>query len=180
MDKLKAATQFYKDNLLNRKFRLRVGKNKQEIQFDIVFATSNFKHLIGLNKLTDIPSTQNNSSAQIFRDILNNKLTYSEVSQSKYFSEAEERIEHFEDLYKALNGKELMLKSQHGKFNTITADFMLTNKDNGYGYAHLFMLNDDKKGYAVPITYIIQHDNDYLRSHAERWTVLSVEEIKQK
>lgn len=178
MDKLKGAAQFYNDNLINRKFRLKAGKNKQEIEFDIVFAASNFKHLLGLNKLTDIPSTQNNTSSQIFRDILNNRLTYNDISQSKYFAEVEQRLEHFADLYKALNGKDLMLKSQHGNFNTIIADFMLTNRDDDYGYAHLFLRNDDKKGFTVPVTYIINPDNAYLRTHAERWTVLSVEEVR--
>lgn len=179
MDKLKGAAQFYNDNLINRKFRLKAGKNKQEIEFDIVFAASNFKHLIGLNKLTDLPIISESSSAVNFRQILNNELTYDYISQSKYFSEVEQRIEHFADLYKALNGKDLMLKSQHGSFNTIIADFMLTNKDDNYGYAHLFMRNDDRKGYTVPITYIINSDNAYLRTHAERWTVLSVEEVQR-
>lgn len=179
MDKLFEAAKFYSDNLINKQFRLTAVKKEKTIEFDIVFAASNFKHLLGLNKLTDIPSTQNNTSAQIFRDILNTRLTYIDISQSKYFSEVEQRIEYFEDLYKALNGKDLMLKSQHGNFNTIIADFMLTNRDNNYGYAHLFMKNDAKKGYTVPITYIINPDNEYLRSHAERWTVLSVAEVKQ-
>ena len=179
MDKLKSAAQFYNDNFLNRKFRLKAGKNKQEIEFDIVFAASNFKHLIGLNKLTDLPIISESSSAVNFRQILNNELTYDYITQSKYFSEVEQRIEHFADLYKALNGKDLLLKSQHGNFNTIIADFMLTNKNDNYGYAHLFMRNDDRKGYTVPITYIINPDNAYLRTHAERWTVLSVEEVQK-
>ncbi len=177
MDKLKGAAQFYNDNLINRKFRLKAGKNKQEIEFDIVFAASNFKHLIGLNKLTDLPIISESSSAVNFRQILNNELTYADIASSKYFSEVEQRIEHFEDLNKALNGKDLMLKSQHGSFNTIIADFMLTNRDDNYGYAHLFLRNDDKKGFTVPVTYIINPDNAYLRTHAERWTVLSVEEV---
>lgn len=178
MNKLKDAAQFYKDYLLNRKFILKAGKNRKEIEFEIIFAKSNFKHLIGINKLTDLPIINNSSSAVNFNQILNNELTYAVITQSKYFSEAEQRIEHFEDLYKALKGKELMLKSQYGKFNTIVADFMLTNRDDDYGFAHLFMCKDEKKGFTVPVTYIIQPDNDYLKSNAERWKVLSVDEIK--
>ena len=179
MDKLKNAAQFYNDNLINKKFRLKAGKNRQEIEFDIVFAASNFKHLLGLNKLTDLPIISESGSAVNFRQILNNELTYADISASKYFSEVEQRIEHFADLYKALYGKNLMLKSQRGNFNTIIADFMLTNRDNNYGYAHLFLRNDDKRGFTVPITYIINPNDAYLRTHAERWTVLSVEEIKK-
>lgn len=72
-----------------------------------------------------------------------------------------------------------MMKSLHGEFNFIKADFMLTNKNDDYGYAHLF-LKEKATSITVPVTFIIHHDNSYLRNNPNKWTVLSVEEIPKE
>lgn len=178
MDKLLEAATFYKQNLLNRKFHLIAGKTQQVIEFDIVFAAGNFKHLLGLQKLSDIPVTQYSNPTPLFRDILNGSVTYNEIAQSKYIAEVEPRLNNFQDIKEALSGEELMMKSQHGSFNIIRADFMLTHRDKDYGFAHLFL--KEGKEITVPVTFIVNADNSYIQNNPQRWKVLSVQEVTKR
>ena len=176
MDKLYDAAKFYKDNLAGHKFHLKAGKNKRTIEFDIIFGVENFKHLIGLNKLTDIQIGLINSEAGYFQ-ILNKRTTIEDIQKSAFYKLIEPRIDNFSKLKSALFSKELMVKSLDGTFNLIRADFMLTEKDDSFGYAHLFLKGDK---ITVPVTYIINASNYYLRNNPNKWTVLSYEDITNK
>ncbi len=180
MDKLSSAAHFYNENLLSTKFHLTAARKGNIIEFDIIFSAKEFKHLAGLQKLTDLPDIQTNSSEVVFRQILNNEVTWNTISKSKYVYRCEPRLDQFQEIKSALFSKELMVKSLHGEFNTIRADFMLTHKNDDFGYAHLFLKESDKKGITVPVTFIINSDNKYIRNNPNKWTVLSIEEIKSK
>lgn len=175
MDKLYDAAKFYRDNLAGRKFHLKAGKNQKEIEFDIVFGVENFKHLLGLNKLTDIQIGRVGSEAGYIQ-ILNGQTTINDIKKSNFYKLIEPRIENFSLLKSVLYSKELMIKSLHGTFNLIRADFMLTEKNDKFGYAHLFLKGSEV---TVPVTYIINPDNYYLRNNPNKWTVLLIEEIKR-
>ena len=178
MEKLYDAAQFYKANLLNRKFHLKAGRKGNTIEFDIIFPANGFKHLAGLHKLTDLPEVQASSGAVLFQQIINKEITFETIYKSKFIGDCEVRLNNFKEIRTALYGKELMLKSLHGEFNSIRADFMLTHKDESYGYAHLFLKESENFDITVPVTFIINPDNKYLQNNPNRWTVLSVDEIK--
>jgi hypothetical protein len=179
MDKLLRAAEFYKENLAGRKFHLTAGKSGKKIEFDIVFNADNFKHLAGLHKLTDIPLMQRGGEI-IYRQILSGQTTLEDIKKSNFFDDIEVRLDNFSELKDTLIAKKLMLKSSHGRFNSISADFMLTKQNNEYGYAHLFLGKDKgKEDYTFPVTFIIQPDNLYLINNPEKWTVLSIEEVKR-
>lgn len=176
MDKLLQAATFYKDNLENRKFRLVAGKRGKTLEFDIVFVTENFKHLLGLHKLIDLPLMGRNSEI-IYRQILNGKTTLSDIEKSGFYNEIKPRLDNFIRIKTTLFGKELMIKSLHGKFNSINADYMLTDIFDGR-YAHLF-LKGKENSLTVPITFIIHDNNLYLQNNPDKWTILSVTEIEK-
>lgn len=177
MSKLYDAAQFYKENLLNRQFHLRAGKKGNIIEFDIIFSAREFKHLAGLHKLTDLPEVQARSSAVLLQQILNKQITFENIARSEFIHQCEPRLDNFKETKAALCGKELMIKSLHGEFNSIRADFMLTHKDDKFGYAHLFLKETEKDAITVPVTFIINSNNRYLQNNPNRWTVLSVEEV---
>lgn len=179
MDKLYDAAQFYKENLLNKQFHLIAAKKGKTIEFDIVFSSVAFKHLAGLHKLTDLPEIQGVSGAVLYRQILDKEVTHASIARSELLQVCEPRLDNFKDIKSALNGEELMIKSLHGEFNSIRADFMLTHQDNGYGYAHLFLKESDREAITVPVTFIINSDNKYLQNNPNKWAVLSVEEVKK-
>jgi hypothetical protein len=174
-DKLYKVAKFYSTNLEGKRFILRAGKKSQTIEFIIYFGVEHFKHLVGLNKLKDVRIGRLKSETGYF-EILHKVTTYEDIKKSEYFYLIEQRINNFEDVHKALFGKELLIKSLHGTFNTIKADFMLTHKDCNYGYAHLFF-KEDKSSISVPVTFIISETNTYLQNNPNKWTVLSVEEV---
>lgn len=179
MEKLYDAALFYKENLLNRQFHLIAGKKGNIIELDIVFSAREFKHLTGLHKLTDLPEIKSSSSAVLFRQVLNGELTFETILRSEFLYLCEPRLDNFKDVKSALYDKELMIKSMKGEFNSIRADFMLTHKDESYGYAHLFLKKGEREEITVPVTFIVNSDNRYLQNNPNRWTVLSVEEVKK-
>lgn len=177
-DLLYSATKFYRDNLNGKDFCLVAGKKGNTATFSISFRSEQFKHLLGLEKLKDIPELQARSS-MVYNAILKKKISYSDIIKSKYYHQMENRLKHFQDLKTALYSKELMIRSLHGEFNLIKADFMLTKTDlSKYGYAHLFFKTDNE-GISIPITYIIHPNNAYLQNNPNKWTVLSIEEVKK-
>ncbi|MBQ7913393.1 MAG: hypothetical protein IJ308_06620 [Clostridia bacterium] len=166
---------FYKTNFEGKKFHLKAGRKCVLLEFDILFSSDHFKHMIGLHKLKDI-SQLRYSSSKIYRQILNKELAFTDISFSIYYYLIENRIMFFEELKNILASKELMVKSLHGNFNTIEADYMLSYKNEEYGYVHLF-LKQKNEGTVEPITFIIHDNNDYLKNNPNKWTVLSIEEI---
>lgn len=176
MDKLFEAAKFYKYNLDGHKFHLKAAEKNKELEFDIVFDARNFKHLLGLNKLIDL-QISNTKSEVGYNQILNEEITLSDIEKSKFYHLMKPRLDNYKEIKSALYSKELMVKSLHGAFNSIRADFMLTEKNDKYGYAHLFLKGDS---IAFPVTFIIHTDNAYLRNNPNKWTVLSVEEIKRQ
>ena len=169
---------FYKTYFEGRKFHLRAGKRGVLLEFDILFSAERFKHMIGLHKINDIAQVKY-SSSKLYHQILNKELTISNISISKNYYSIKNRLIFFEELENILNSKELMIKSLHGKFNTIEADYLLSYKDNKYGYSHLFLKRINQE-ICVPVTFFIHNNNDYLRNNPDKWKVLSIEEIEKK
>lgn len=60
------------------------------------------------------------------------------IEKSEFYHLMKSRLDNFQEIKATLNSKELMVKSLHGELNTIRADFMLTERTEEYGYAHLF------------------------------------------
>lgn len=176
-DELSKIAYFYKENFCGKKYHLKAGKRGQIIEFDIVFKEEHFVHLTGLHKLTDIPQIKKNNTSSVFRSILNGQLLFTTIQKSKYYKNIENRINCFYELRETVFTKELMVKSLDGYFNKIDADYMLT-KNKEIGYLHLFLKN--KTNYAIPITFIYNENDNYLRNKPNKWTILSVEEITDK
>ena len=175
-DWLYEAAFYYKENLENKRFHLKAGKSGILLEFDILFTNDHFKHLLGLHKLTDIAQVRVPSSI-LYQRILNKEISQSEMKASLSYFFIEDRLKYFKELKAVLFSKNLMIKSLHGEFNTIIADFMLTRKENSYGYAHLF-LKEQEKGFTIPVTFFTREDNAYLKNNPNKWTVLSLEEIE--
>ncbi len=174
-DLLYEAALYYKQNFENKRFHLRAGKSGVLLEFDILFTNAHFKHLLGLHKLKDIAQVKT-MSAILYQRILNKELSYADISFSLEFYSIKDRLTYFKELKSVLFSKRLMIKSLHGEFNTIRANYMLTQQDAPYGYAHLF-LKEEGEGFTIPVTFFTRKDNTYLRNNPNKWKVLSIEEI---
>lgn len=177
MDKLFEIAQYYKNNLIRRKFKFSLERKGKYMSICLSFFSNNFKHLLGLHKLTDIPALSNKSET-IYRSILNNKLTYKDICCSKYFEQIENRIENFKYILETIFSKELFFKSLKGNFGTlIRADYLLVNKKHD-GYIYLFLIED--RQLVTPVTFFADCEDKYFRQNATNWKILSVEEIIDK
>ena len=176
MDRLQEIAVFYRDNLENKKFKLTAGKKGKTITLIISFLSGHFFHLAGLHKLNDIAQLKAKKDI-VYKNILDGKISHEIVEKSTKYKDIESRIKYFETIKEALFAKEIMIKSLQGYFFNIKADYMLTYKNSGGGYAHLFLKGDSD---AVPVTYILHPKDTYLQNNSNKWTVLSVEEIVDK
>lgn len=177
MDKLYLSAKYYKDFLLDKDFHIQAGNRKKELlEFDVIFRTEHFNHLIGFNKLKDIQEA-NMFGYNVLDNVLNGKLTFDYISNSEYLSLMENRLDNFMLLRETIFTDKIMLgKTKPNSFNTIKADFLLT-KDCDFGLVNLF-LKEGNPGLAIPVTFFTTDHLRYLDT--TKWTILSVTEINVK
>ena len=178
MDKLYESAKYYAENLEGKKFHLTAGKKGRLLEMDIVFDARNYKHLVGLQKLTDIPVMKYKSDV-IYQRILNKQITFETISRSEFLNEMEDRLDVFNQIRDTLFTPTTLRQSSRGEFKTIKADFLLSKSDENAGNLHLF-LKGDKEGLTIPVTFFARQDTSYLTTDSASWKVLSVEEVAKQ
>ena len=175
-DILKEIAEYYQKELNGTDFLITAGKNNKKIEFILSFESSNFKHLVGLHKLIDVPECYKNSST-ILKHILEGSFRYEDISKSKYIADIIERINDFQKIGDTLSKNSSLLESSDGHFRTINADFLVFKNigDEQIIYSHLFLKGDKEIGIFVPVSYFSRSDSKYLNLNAKRWTILNVE-----
>lgn len=91
MDKLYEAAKYYSENLEGRRFYLTAGKKGKSLNFVVFFGAEHFKHLVGLQKLKDIPAVQRKSDI-VYKQILDKKTTYSDIESSSCLYEMKDNV----------------------------------------------------------------------------------------
>lgn len=174
MDKLFEIAQYYKDNLTNRTFDIIVEKKRKSMTISLRFSPMNFKHLLGLHKLNDIPFVSTKSES-LYKAILNKQFSFDDIIKSRYYQEIEFRINNIRNIKTLLFSKELFFKSLHREFGAlIKADYLLAQKVSD-GYLYLFLIQQNE--YAVPVSFFYDKSDKYFRQNATHWNILSIEEI---
>lgn len=103
-DKLFLAAMSF-DYFLDKEIVLKFGhKGKLDI-VNVVFDVSNFHHLAGLHKLTDLPQISKRSARKVFQEILDGKITLNDISKSTFFNLIEERLDILTDLPRTFSNK---------------------------------------------------------------------------
>ena len=175
IDYLYQTAIFYKENLANRRFKITIKKKDEEQSIERLFLPCHFYHLAGLHKLTDLPFLKR-SSENIYREILSQKITYSDIQKSEYISEMSDRFIYHGEMLNLLNAKSLYFKSLHGRFKNIPADCVLTNTiaiNERYGF--LFMRRSENVYF--PCSFFTRNEQREYTKEGTRWTVLSITEI---
>lgn len=174
MDKLLETALYYKNNLIKRKFKFDLARKNKNITIFVAFKAVNFKHLLGLHKLTDLPKFSG-SSVSIYQSILNNRLIFDDVIKSKYYQQIEERINNVVNIKRLLFSKELFFKSLKGEFSLhIKADYLVAQKFSNQ-YMYLFLKQEEN--YVAPVSFFCDDSDKYFRQNAASWKILEVEEI---
>lgn len=173
MDKFTEIANYYEENLIGRVFEIVVKRKNKTMNLNLRFSKINFKHLLGLHKLRDLPFLTAKSQS-LYHSALMGKLTLSDLKKSKYYKGIESRIDNFQAMKNLLFSKELFFKSLKGEFGTlIKADYLLAQKTES-GYVYLFL--KDEIDFIAPISFFCDHSDKYFRKNAVSWKILSVEE----
>lgn len=154
---------------------------ENNINFSIYFSTTNFYHLLGLEKLRDIAQFKGKKPNQIYKQILNGRITDNLVSNSKYYYLIENRIKNFETLPDLLNfdrGNKIIIDFDINKLNFVSklefTKYILYKRSNTK-YIHLTIGLKDK---LYPETFIVENGSTYV-SGQTMLDILSIDVIER-
>lgn len=184
MDKLKQCLNTF-TSMMGKDYYLKLEGG---FVMKIFFAKKHFHHLIGLQKLKDIPplivNKDTNSTTTIYNNIKNDRITYAQISKSAFFSEISERIDNFSKINNLIFEKVIInfdknkVPSAPNYIPLIKAEYILYKK-NRNDYFHL-CLGDTNNTNTIatsntyyPETFLVQHDDYYVVGQTE----LKVEHI---
>lgn len=146
MDLLKKAALAY-DKLLDVEYLFVSGKNGQLHSHILRFTSDEFKHTIGLHKLTDIPTLCRSSSSNILFSIKNDQLTLDDISKSTAYSQIENRIRNLAYLENYLDNALLYYdwEAKRSPFSNIEASIMIPSQSlvNSGQNTYIFFKNTD-------------------------------------
>lgn len=128
MDKLQERAIAFK-HLLDYEYKIKLGRKGKITDLTIDFERSDFFHLIGLHKLTDV-LTGNMATSKLFDDCLKGRISYSMIEKSEFFFKLGNRFEYFDKLEEMLDSNNMIFKCNTNRmksYSRIIADFELKN-----------------------------------------------------
>ena len=178
MDKLQQRAFLFK-RLLDYEYKIILGRKGKKTEFVITFEKSDFPHIIGLHKLTDVLNG-NISTEKLFDQCLKGKVSYDLISQSEFFPKLGNRFEYFDKLETMLDSNDIIFKCNNknmAAFSKIIADFELKNI-----YEELiFYLFIEKRNYSDKqyCKSFIQENKIYYTYGQTKMTLLYKEKINK-
>ncbi len=145
------------EKLLNKDYVFTIENG---FKFKLYFASDNFYHLLGLEKLTDIAQLHREKPNRIFRKILLEKIKVQDIQKSKYYHIIENRIDRFEYIIDLLNFDSSNKIIVDFDVNKLTFNTKLHNtkfvlyKHIENTYVHLTI---GKKAILYPETFIVEN-----------------------
>lgn len=109
MDLLQRCAQEF-DRLIPYQYHIIIGRKGKTLEFTISFDRADFHHLAGLHKLRDNVRLQTGKRSDIMKEILDGRLTYSDIKQSSYFHEMEPRLLPLSQLEFFLDSNEIIFR----------------------------------------------------------------------
>lgn len=128
MDKLQERAEAFR-KLLRYEYKIKLGRKGKLTELTIDFERSDFFHLIGLHKLTDIVNGRFGTD-KIFKDCLNGNISYDMILKSEFFYKLGNRFEYFNRIEEMLDSNDIIFKCNTNsmrKYSRIIADFELKN-----------------------------------------------------
>jgi len=160
MDRLKeCALSFSK--LFNIEYHILVGRKGKLFEINLHFHKEHFHHLIGLHKVNDIKNARGNK-VKVFDRILNNDLTYNDISKSNNFHKISDRFENFTCIENMIDSEETMFKHNKNVIGTdIEAEYIVFSIINNKN-VHLFINIDDVTKKYFGCSFFQREDKRYI------------------
>ena len=131
-----------------------------------------FHHLMGLQKLMDIPAVRKgsrNSTSYIFRSILSGTITLEDIQKSKYFNEIENRLRHFSQINRMVEFEKVIIDFNPSLIRSkmVNANYVLFKRSNDNMYLNLFLkAEESSQGQHIPLTFLPDLTDYY--THGQR------------
>lgn len=126
MDKLKECASAF-ERLCSVQYRMIIGRKGKTTELLVEFKPLDFHHLMGLGKLKDL-RVASQPRQKVFTDIFTNKLTYDDVSRSRYFSNIVNRFAPLSKIESIFDNNRLIFRynEKQNVFSLIEADYLLS------------------------------------------------------
>ena len=175
MDMLKERAEVF-NRLLFYKYNFVLGRKGVLTNICLSFDKVHFHHLIGLQRLTDMPQLRRDRT-KIFDQIINNELTYAHISGSSLFSAIKKRFLAFLYIEEFLDSNELIFKFNRkaNPSSKMKAEYILENEINDFiAYICIDKSNDIDEYFCR--SFFPKEDIDYTLGHT-RYILLYKEKI---
>jgi len=155
-----------------------------DVIFRVSFMPMFFHHLMGLQKLKDVPQvlkSSKNRPAYIFRNIIGGQITLDDIGKSRFFDEIEPRLRHFSQINRLIEFEKVIVNFDPSllvRTRVVNADYVLFKKSNDNMFLNLFLKSDgqDKQ---IPMTFL-PHLTDYYTYGQKVVKIISLTEIPHK
>ncbi|MGM9632277.1 MAG: PBECR4 domain-containing protein [Eubacteriales bacterium] len=175
-DILYQAAKFYAENLVDKKFEIVVERKEIRRTYVVNFFVEHFYHLIGLHKLKDIPALKRNRRI-IFREIIDGKITYSDIAKSRYFLAMADRLIYHREIFNVLNIDSVFFRSTNGRFKGIDAECVIYhNIADTMLFSFLFFQGPNNLDMS-PVSFFTRDENIEYTKNATNWKVISISDI---
>ena len=178
MNTIKECAVLYNE-LLGKKYIFTLEGNLK-IAFE--FTPSNFYHLLGLEKLTDIDQIKKAKPGKVFKGILSGSISEQIIKNSKHYSLIQNRIEYFDNLPDLIRYNESNKIIIDFDINKLSFKSKLSNtkyilyKRTNNRICHLTI---GQRKVLYPETYIIENSGLYL-SEQTMLDIISIDIIERK
>lgn len=171
---LNAANIF--NSYLNYQIHITLGKKGKKENLTIIFDKSDFHHLAGLHKLTDIEYVYKKKASDVFDKILKEEITQEDLQKSSFFYSIEDRlniISCFDDIFRNNMDTFKFNKRNTHNYSNIKWTFLLEffyNNEKGYLFLDQYRR---EPGNYICISDFKKENNRHTTGHT-RFTLLEI------
>lgn len=165
------------EKLFKTDYVITAGHKKKLWKITIVFQMDQFCHLIGLQKLIDLPQVSRaKNKVSLFHNIKSGELTYDAIKSSIYIEEVNQRMKYFQRIEGLLN-RDIIIKFDKNKAHTSINAEILIYECYEEEYIQLFF-QSMKHNIFVPCSFFATRNTKYI-NRQEIYKVLNVEKIER-
>lgn len=165
------------EKLFRTDYVITAGHRGKLLKITIVFQAEQFYHLVGLQKLIDLPQVgRAKNKSSLFRNIKIGKLTYDTIKSSIHIEEVNQRIKYFHRIENLLNCNIIIKFDKRKAHTSINAEVLIYERYEE-GYIQLFF-QSMKHDILAPCSFFTTNGTKYIERQ-ETYKVLNIEKIER-
>lgn len=137
----------------------------------VYFTKDDFHHLIGLHKLKDIAEVNKNkkSTANIYKDIRNKKITHKTIENSVFLEDMYKRMTNFQDIKEVVYSKAIIRFDKKKVPSSLLKGDTLLYKEQLVENNILSLISKKRKNETIctPETFFVQENDYYFKDQIE-------------